>query len=66
MTTLYDTYCSDLAQRDSEFFAYLMRVTDQLLEIVKEADFSDERSSYNAIYQIQQWKTNYQLLFEDT
>ena len=61
----FNTHCSNLAKKDSEF-SYLLKVTDKLLEIIKEADFTNELSFYDTISQVEEWKHNYQHLFEDS
>ena len=61
----FNVHCTNIAKRDSEF-SYLLRVADRLLEIVKEADFTNELSFYDTISQIEEWKHNYQHLFEDS
>lgn len=61
---IYNNYCSNLSAQDNEL-TYLIKVIDKLLEIISKVDFSDERSFYDAIYRLEQWKENYQHLFEE-
>ena len=60
---IFNNYCSNLAIQDSEF-TYIIKIIDKLLEIMANAEFTDEKLFYDTIYQLEQWKENYQHLFE--